>query len=248
MGLRCANCSYDNDPTRVYCHSCGLRLERGGQSAPPPSGFTHPTDVAKMKKPRQPLEWGKYAGALVRLLVLAGLVAVVVLALLPPRDVPPPTAPDKVLADRLSSLVAASAVADGTRAFSVPAPDIGTWLVSSVVLKEQESMIKLKPERVYAVPGNGEVRVGVETTLPMGWHLYFEGCYEPTPEDGGYGLTPRRFSIGRLPLPWVAGLLAQRQLDSLSEALAEPLGQLARASHIGITPETVTLRWSGESR
>jgi multidrug efflux pump subunit AcrB len=27
-----------------------------------------------------------------------------------------------------------------------------------------------------------------------------------------------------------------------------PLGQLARASHIGITPETVTLRWSGQPR
>jgi hypothetical protein len=248
MGLRCASCGYDNDPTRVNCHSCGGRLERGGQAAPPPSGYMHPTDVMKMKKPRQPREWGKYVGALVRLLILVGLVAAVVLAFLPPRDVPPPVEPNKVLAERLSSLVASSSMADSTRAFSVPASDIGTWLASSVVLKEQENMIKMKPERVYAVPGEGEVRVGVETTLPMGLRLYFEGCYEPIPEGGGYGLTTRRFSVGRLPLPWMAGLLVERQLDSLGQALAEPLGQLARASHIGITPETVTLRWSGQSR
>ena len=83
MGLRCTSCGYDNDPTRVYCHSCGTRLERGGQAPPPPTGFTHPTDIHKMKKPRQPVEWGKYFGALLRLVVLSGLIAAVVLALLP---------------------------------------------------------------------------------------------------------------------------------------------------------------------
>ena len=173
MGLRCTACGYDNDPTRVYCHSCGGRLERGGQAAPPPTGFTHPTDVIKMKKPRQPLAWREYAAALLRLLVLLGLIAAVVLALWPPRDVPPPVATDKDLAERLSALVAASAEADGTRAFGVPASDIGTWLASSVVLKEQDSLVKMKPERVYAVPGDGEMRVGIQTLLPMGLHLYF---------------------------------------------------------------------------
>jgi len=248
MGLRCATCGYDNDPTRVYCHSCGGRLERGGQAAPPPTGFTHPTDVMKMKKPRQSLPWGKYAGALVRLLLLVGFIAAVVLVLLPPRDVPPPVAADQVLAERLSSLVANSSVADGTRAFTVPASDVATWLASSVVLKEQEGLVRMKPERVYAVPGDGEMRVGVETSLPVGLRLYFEGLYAPTPEAGGYGLTARRLSVGRLPLPWLAGLLVERQFESLGGALSVPLGQLARASHIGITPETVTLRWSGETR
>lgn len=248
MGLRCAACGYDNDPTRVYCHSCGGRLERGGQAAPPPTGFTHPTDVVKMKKPRQPLAWREYAGALLRLLVLAGFFAVVVLALLPPRDVPPPVASDKSLAERLSTLVAASAEANGTRAFAVPASDIGIWLASSVALKEQDSLVKMKPERVYVVPENGEMRVGIETSLPIGLHLYFEGRYAPTPEARGYGLTARRLSVGRLPLPSVAGWLVERQFKTLGDALSVPLGQLAGASHIGITPETVTLRWSGQPR
>ena len=247
MGLRCTSCGYDNDPTRVYCHSCGGRLERGGQTAPP-TGFTHPTDVIKMKKPREPLPWRDYAAALLRLTVLAGLTGAVGLAFWPPRDVPPPVATDKDLAGRLSSLVAASAAADGTRAFSIPATDVGTWLASSVVLKEQDSMVKMKPERVYAVPGDGEIRVGIETSLPVGLHLYFEGRYAPTPKAGGYGLTARRLSVGRLPLPSLAGWLVERQFKTLGEALSVPLGQLAGASHIGITPETVTLRWSGRPR
>ena len=248
MGLRCASCGYDNDPTRVYCHNCGTRLERGGQAAPPPTGFTHPTDIGKMKKPRQPVAWGKYFGALLRLLVLGGLVAALVLALLPPHDVPAPVASDRALAQRLSSLVAASAGAGGTRAFSVPAGDINRWLVSSVALKEHDGIYRLKPERVYAVPGDGEVRVGVETKLPVGLDLYFEATFAPVPRGGGCGVEARGYSVGRLPLPAWAGVLVQKQFDSLAGALAGPLGQLAGASHIGITPEEVTLRWSGGSR
>ena len=247
MSLRCTSCGYDNDPTRVYCHSCGGRLERG--SVAPPSGYTHPADVMKMQKRRQPLAWGKYVGAAVRLIILAGVVAAIVLALLKPRDVPAPVAPDDGLARRLSSLLATSAGADGTRAFDIPAGDVGKWLVSSVALQGQSGgLVGMKPERVYAVPGDGEMRVGVETSTSLGLHLYFEGLYEPVPAGDGYELNVRRLSVGRLPLPSFAGILVGRQLESLGSALAVPLGQLARASHIGITPETVTLRWSGNSR
>jgi len=249
MGLRCASCEYDNDPTRVYCHRCGTRLERGAQAPPPPTGYMHPTDVAKMKKPRDPVAWGRYCRAMVHLLVLAGLVGAVVLALLPPRDVPGAVAPDAALAERLTSLVAASAQAEGTRAFSVPAADINTWLVSSVALKPQgEGIVRLDPQRVYAVPGDGDVRVGLETKLPLGWPVYFEGRYAPVPVGEGTGLVARSFSVGRLPLPSVTGMLVQRQFESLVDALAAPLRELATASHIGITPESVTLRWSGRPR
>ena len=203
----------------------------------------------KMQKRRQPLVWGKYVGALVRLIILAGAIAAIVLALLKPHDVPAPVAPEEGLARRFSSLLAASAGADGTRAFDISADDVGKWLVSSVTLQGQPGgLIGMRPERVYAVPGDGEIRVGVETSTSLGLRLYFEGLYEPVPAGDGYELNVRRLSVGRLPLPSIAGLLAGRQLESLGRALEVPLGQLARASHIGITPETVTLRWSGDPR
>ena len=202
-----------------------------------------------MQKRRQPLAWGNYVGAAVRLITLAGVLAAVVLALLKPRDVPPPVAPDESLARRFSSLLAASAGADGTRAFDISAGDVGKWLVSSVALQGQPGgVVGMKPERVYAVPGDGDIRVGVEASTSLGLHLYFEGLYEPVPDGDGYALKVRRMSVGRLSLPSFAGLLAGRQLESLGSALELPLGQLARASHIGVTPETVTLRWSGNSR
>ncbi len=178
MALRCTGCGYENDPTRVYCHSCGTRLERG-KVAPAPTGFTHPTDVAKMKKPRQPVAWGRYFSALFKVALLAVLVAAVVLALLPPHDVPAPVEPDENLATRLSGLLNDASSSSEARAFGLPADDINRWLVSSVALQGGGGSLQLKPERLYAVPGNGEVRVGLEVTVAGAGHVFFEGDYQP---------------------------------------------------------------------
>jgi len=244
MGLRCTSCGYDNDPTRVYCHSCGTKLERGGAAAPPPTGFTHPTDVLKMKKPRQPVEWGRYFGALGKVAILAVLVAATVLAFLPPSDVPAPVEADDGLAARLTGLLNDASSAPEARAFGLPADDVNRWLVSTVELHSAEGPFKLRPQRIYAVPGDGDVRVGLEVVLPWAGHVFLEGDYAPVRGSGGYTLEPRRYSIGRLPLPVLLAWPVQKQMDGLAEALAGPLGQLARASYIGVNPDSVTLRWS----
>lgn len=247
MGLRCASCGYDNDPTRVYCHNCGQRLNRDSVMTPPPTGFTHPTEVAATHKPRPTVAWGRSFVALARLLVLVGLIAVLVLAFVPPKDVPSPSVPDSDLAMRLSGLVADSSMASGARAFGVPAADLNTWLVSSVAFEQPSSPMALRPVRVYAVPGEGVLRVGLECLLPFGFPIYFEGLYAPEKRAGRYRLDARHLSLGRLPLPSFAGLLVSRQFDGLAASLSGPLEDITRASFIGITPQTVTLQWSGET-
>jgi len=222
-------------------------LERGNVSAPP-TGFTHPTDVAKMKKPRQPVAWGRYFSALFKLALLALIAAAVVLALLPPHDVPAPVEPDENLASRLSGLLDDASSSTEARAFGLPAEDINRWLVSSVALQSSGGSMQLKPERLYAVPGNGQMRVGLEVVLAGAGHIFFEGDYEPVREGNGYTLEPRRYSVGRLPLPVLLGWPVQKQLDGLAQALSGPLGQLSRASYIGVSPEMVTLRWSDSGR
>lgn len=244
MGLHCASCGYENDPTRVYCHSCGTKLERVASASPPPTGFTHPTDVLKMKKPRAPLAWARYFGAFAKLAVLAGLAVAVVLALLPPRDIPPPVAADEGLSARLTGLLDDASSSSEPRAFALPAADINRWLVSGVALQSVDAPLKLRPQRLYAVPGRGDLRVGLELALPGAGRVFLEGDYAPVRKPGGYTLEPRRYSIGRLQLPVLLGWPVQKQMDGLAEALATPLGQFARASHIGIDPESVALRWS----
>jgi hypothetical protein len=67
----------------------------------------------------------------------------------------------------------------------------------------------------------------------------------PVRAGAGYILQPAGYAIGRLPLPVLLGYPVERQFDGLRNALAVPLGQLAKASFIEITPESVSLRWSG---
>jgi hypothetical protein len=243
MGLRCASCGHDNDPTRVYCHNCGTKLDRAAVVATPPTGFTHPTDV--LKKGRRPTAGrGGLVGALAKLVILAALAAAVVLALLPPPDVPPPVVADEGLSARLNGLLDDASAATEPRAFALPAAEINRWLVSSVALRAIDAPLKLRPQRLYAVPGRGDLRVGLELALPGAGRIFLEGDYVPVRGPGGYTLRPRRYSIGRLPLPVLLGWPVQRQMDGLAGALAGPLEQFARASHIGIEPEAVALRWS----
>lgn len=245
MAIRCAACGYDNDPTRVYCHNCGVKLERGSSTLPPPTGFTHPTDVGKIKRPRSPLPWGRYFTFFAKLCLLVAGAAILTMVLLPPKELPPPVEPDTQLAARLSALVSDASVAVSPRSFAVPSRDVDRWLVTSVKFAEPQSRLSLDPRRIYSVQGDGVVRVGLETKLLGAAPLYFEATYAPVPVGAGYALQPRGYSIGRLPLPVALGWPVQRQLDGLGQSLAEPLAQLARASYIGVTPEELTLRWAG---
>lgn len=201
-----------------------------------------------MKKPRQPIAWGRYFNALIKIAFLAVLVAAVVLALLPPYDIPAPVERDENLALRLNGLLDDASSSSEARAFGLPAEDINRWLVSSVSLQGSGGTMQLRPQRLYAVPGDGQVRVGLEVTLAGAGHVFFEGDYEPVRQGEVYTLRPRRYSVGRLPLPVLLGWPVQKQLDGLAQALSGPLAQLARASYIGVSPEIVTLRWSDANR
>lgn len=245
MGILCAGCGYDNDPTRVYCHNCGVKLERAGATTTAPTGFTHPTDVKKMKRPRTPLPWGKYFAFFFKLCAFAAVAAVLTAAFLPPRDVPPPVDPDKDLAERLSALVSDASSADSPRSFAVPATDVSRWLATVVKFSPSDGPVRIDPKRVYSVQGDGTIRIGLETSLLGAADLYFEGDYAPVANGAGYSLQPVRYSIGRLPLPVVLGWPVERQLAGLGDALAVPLSQLAKASHIGVAPDQLTLRWAG---
>ncbi|MEY3481854.1 MAG: hypothetical protein RIQ71_2629 [Verrucomicrobiota bacterium] len=245
MGLRCASCGYDNDPTRVYCHKCGTKLERGAVAPPPPSGFTHPTDVSKSKRLRSPVPWRRYLEFVLQFGLFATLAAVFTLALLPPRHLPAPVQGDESLAKRLSGLVRDSGASSSARSFSVPATDLHRWLVALVKFPEPDSEFRPKPRRVYCEQGDGFVRIGIEASLLDKLDVYFEGDYAPVPDGSGSTMKPLRYSIGRLPLPVALGWPVERQFDGLREALATPLAQLAKASYIGVSPEAATLRWAG---
>lgn len=249
MSLLCSHCGYDNDPTRVYCHNCGEKLDRKGEPSALPGGFTPPQQaMASNPARRRKVAWGALFSALFKSALLIALAAALVLALLPPDELPAPVQPDQQLSTRINDMITGATKSSGAVAFDLAAGDVNKWFVSSVHFKPPAGFVSLRPERVYSVAGNGALRVGVEAALPIPLHLYFEGDYAPVREGASYVLQPRRYSVGRLPLPVLLGWPVERQLDGLKDALAVPLGQLEQAAYIGVTPERVTLRWAGRGR
>lgn len=249
MGLNCASCGYDNDPTRVYCHNCGTKLERGEGDPAPPSVFSSSPPQVKIKKRREPIAWGRYFLFFLRLCVLVGLVTAIVLALIPPRSIPAPVTPDEDLARRLSGLVQDAALADGKRGFAISAADLQRWFSTVVQFRRPENLWEVDPQRVYIEQKDGSIRVGVEALAGGAVNLYFEGEYAPVPTaGGGYGLKPLGYSIGRLPIPaepqWI-GWLVERQMSALGGALAEQLSHFSKASQVQVTPREVVLTWGG---
>lgn len=246
MGLACLSCGYDNDATRVYCHNCGLRLERKAMTAPP-TGFTPAAEINAVRQRRPSLPWSSYFFALIKLVVLAAVLGSFVLAALPPKNVPPKLAEDPGLVDRLNGLIKDSAGAAGTRAFNVPSADASVWFQSMVKPSSSSEFILLKPERVYLVPQEGDALVGLQCAVPGGWQIYFQAVYAPESSAGGTTLVPREYSIGRLPLPGLSGYLVQRQFDGLATALRGALQPLSQASQINVTPQNITMRWSNQN-
>ena len=246
MSVACKSCGFENDSTRVLCHSCGVKLGPSLKTKVPSSGTIHPTDVAKMSGPTatSPSSKGSFGKVLLWCLLVVFMI-VVIAAFLPPEAVPPSVPTDRGLARRWTALVTSASTAGSVRAFALPAADLNTWLVSTVKLQPVEGDLRLQPERVYAVAENGRIRVGLEVALPAAGRIYLEGVYVPVRQSGKYVLEPNLFRLGRLPLPGFLGWPVQRQFDALSQALALPLAPFAGASYIGIDPDTITLRWGG---
>jgi hypothetical protein len=213
---------------------------------PAPTGYTHPTDILKAKARRAPVNWGGFFGLFAKLALLSASAAAVYLVLLPPLGLPAPVKADAALARRLSSLAADSSFAASPRGFGVSSADLNQWLVSSVQLQGEGGTFSLRPERVYAVPGDGSIRIGLETALPGAGRTWFEGDFVPVRANGSYTLQPRAYSLGRLPVPVPLGWFVANQLAGLREALRAPLENLAAASDIKVKPNSVSLRWSAQ--
>jgi hypothetical protein len=177
--------------------------------------------------------------------LLFGLITAIAFALMPPRNVPSPVAGDPAVAKKWSGLVSLASDAASARFFAVPAAELQKWLAASVQMKSSGEFVVLDPRRVYIVPLEGKLRLGLELGLPVDFSIFMEGEYIPVRSGNQYTLQATGYSIGRLPLPVPLGYPFERQFEGLRDALVGQLAQFAKASSIEIAPDKVSLRWSG---
>jgi hypothetical protein len=89
--LPCEQCGYANEPERVYCHNCGSKLDRSLLPKSAQTAQEKPEKVRKkvekMTNPKSGVFWREIK-ALIKVVFFSALVAVIILLLQKPADIP----------------------------------------------------------------------------------------------------------------------------------------------------------------
>ena len=89
--LPCEQCGYANEPERVYCHNCGSKLDRSLLPTVEEKKQDHPDKVRKrIEKMTNPKSGsvGREIKALFKVAFFSALVAVIILLVQKPDDLP----------------------------------------------------------------------------------------------------------------------------------------------------------------
>ena len=211
--LVCKQCNFENEPERVYCHNCGAKLDR---SLLPPDATKRADPVVTQERVRRMVSPRRGSGLrwlrhLVASLALSALLAVIVVIIKPPDDIP------EISKDAALSAPTVTDDLDGLVAQATPArltyteDQINAFLQSTIRGKSSGSSgAVLKFERAYVRFDEGLVRVTYVQSI-FGLPLYATTTDSLSLQNGQVIATPSAGTFGRLPIsarlmPYFGGL------------------------------------------
>jgi len=191
----CAECRYENEPERLYCHTCGERLERSaavGQKKTEDHAETHRRLQKLLQGPSRTRQ-NFFVGC--KLLLAAAATAVFLQMILPP-DFPPvvKSSSPAQLDLQLENAVYKPAVLNFSQ------QDVNAYLVSRLSTKKK---VLNKPlldwSRAAIVLKEGGCVVGWERTF-FGYSLYSQVSFQVGLNGGKISAVYNGGWIGRLPI------------------------------------------------
>jgi hypothetical protein len=195
--LQCPKCNYDNELGRIFCHSCGAKLDL--------SQIKPPTEGAKLRR-RVKQSLARTVRIVVELVIVAVLVLGIVLMCLVP-DVPPhsPTNADLVAADAKHRELEKLAAGRKGGTVEVTEPVLNTYLKSLSFDRPtgkgiEVAMVALRAtlkEDAVLVEFVGEIQFGGSFKK----RLYLGYDCTPVIRDGQCRFEPNTAAIGKLPVP-----------------------------------------------
>lgn len=213
--LVCKQCGYVNEGERVYCHGCGVKLDRDVIAAvekKAPSLEQKRREVQKIMSPRRGM-FGRIGNNALRTAIIAALVASVLCAIHAPEGAVAPDA-KKELTDTppLHEMLEGFMLMPASQRRALGQKDINTYLRNERFRKVPSWFTDAIPlQRVYVTLEEGSARLTVGGTL-LGYPLYagWTGYFQPG--NGGLSAVCTGGFIGRLP---VHPKLAQLALPAL---------------------------------
>jgi hypothetical protein len=236
--LTCAQCGYENEPERVYCHNCGTKLDR---SVLPKETASQQENLAatrrRIRRMTSPGQGMAFFKTLVRTLIWAALVAIIYLLVSPPQDLP--TKDDEAGANVITGDIDMAVDNPASSTVQFTQADVSSHLRSRI--KAGPGVIPgLQLKRPYVqLADGGKARIGMEQVL-WGYSLYPSVEYRVTAENGKWKAEKLGFRAGRLGIhPAIPGV--EEMFTKTLAGLKQERALLERAQQIAISKGRVVI-------
>lgn len=196
--LVCAQCGYENEPERVYCHNCGTKLDR---SVLPRDTVTQQETLAetrrRIRRMTSPGSFGNTIKTLFKVLLYAAIVAAIYLIVKPPGNIP--TRQQEVEARIISGEIDAGV--DARQSVTIQARPIDISQHIRTRVKGVSVIPFSKFKRAFSTLEDGKIRFVVEEDL-FGLPIYSTIEFKPTiGPDGQLVAEKTGLYIGSLGIP-----------------------------------------------
>jgi hypothetical protein len=240
--LICPDCQHENEPERIYCHSCGARLDRSKLSpAAVPLGEP---DVKTLEHLEKLMRGGNVnvKGAVLKLAKVVfgavGLAALIVMA--SPLDQPPATKSYDFAPMINMDMVSATSNHQGV-SLVYNEEQVNSYIASNLRRKDSPANQGYFPlKRVVVRFEEGLCGISAEHQL-LGHSIYSGSSYRVKIDNGKIISTNNGGYIGRMPIHPALMKYADIILQKVWDSLARERNSVAKLASIEFHPQSVTL-------
>jgi hypothetical protein len=195
--LVCPECRHENEPERIYCHSCGTRLDRSAVKVRNTEQTAEDTRqrVRRLFDPQR-AKIRAYSLKLIKVILASCVLAALVQVVLPP-DVPSPIKSD-IAASQIRMDLENATTRRQPPQLQYTQDQVNAFLAYALKAK-QSSLDKplLVFKRVVVQFGEGTCALTVERSF-FGYSVYTRSIYQPVLTGGKIEAVSKGASVGRL--------------------------------------------------
>ena len=238
----CQKCGYDNELGRIFCHSCGAKLNLSEIKSPSQGGKS----LAKRKAGSS-----KRVLRTIEVLILLAVIAAVFLALQVPSVRPISTSSeDLTLSDRKRFELDDAVTRKTPATVALTEGQLNALLGTTGFQTSQGTGLQVIPTKLQLELGDGVVTAIFVGKIHFGGsvekQIYLSYTGVPTIEGGRFAVTHVSGSFGALPInPWLLQMtgLFDRYFGKLFSNQSQEKQVLDSLTSISVTPKEVVLKY-----
>jgi hypothetical protein len=238
----CSKCGYDNELGRIFCHSCGAKLNLSEIKSPSQGG----KDLTKRKKRK-----GGMLTRLIQVVIVLAIIAVIFMALQVPA-----LRPISTLSEDLTSVDKKRFELDGLnlstspRTIAVSETELNAFIDTLGLQKSEAKGPSIIPSKLQVELGDGFVTAIYISKIHLGAsfekQLYLTYSGVLAMEGGHFVFKPTGGAVGSLPIhPWIlekTGIF-DRCYAKLFGNLTQEKQMLDSLASVSVTPKEVLLTY-----